>query len=475
MMQATIREVAEWSGASNLMELTGAGHDSLALNGVSTDTRRTAPGQLFVPLRGERYDGHDFLDTAREAGAFAALWDRRVPVPGGNSLPLILVEDTLEALQALASGYLRGLDAKIVAVTGSNGKTTTKDLISSVLSTAFRVHKTEGNYNNHIGLPLTILSAPKHTQALVLEMGMSGEGEISLLSTLGTPDIAVVTNVGESHLLQLGSRRNIARAKLEIVDGLKPGGTLVYYGDEPLLVEELAAKPLYKDVRTVTFGENSDNDWIARYIRANAESTRFTVGGNAGGIGEEISFELPVPGRHNAVNALAAVAVGRLLGLSYEEIGEGLRATKLTGMRIERSAAKNGAVILNDAYNASPTSVRAAINLVAELSGYRRKWIVLGDMLELGPDEAAMHADIGSYLSETKADEILIYGPLSQHTYAAAVANFAEGHVLYFKDKEALADELLDRLEADDLVLVKASRGMRMEEIVTILQKGARG
>ncbi|RKP55267.1 UDP-N-acetylmuramoyl-tripeptide--D-alanyl-D-alanine ligase [Cohnella endophytica] len=473
-MQATIREVAEWSGASSIIGLTNDG-ERLVLSGVSTDTRRIAPGQLFVPLRGDRFDGHDYVRAARDAGASAALWDGGVRVPNGIDLPLVIVDDTLAALQALAVGYLRTLEAKIVAVTGSNGKTTTKDLISSVLSTEFRVHKTEGNYNNHIGLPLTVLSAPKHTQALVLELGMSGEGEISLLSSLGTPDIAVVTNVGESHLLQLGSRRNIARAKLEIVDGLKPGGTLVYYGDEPLLVEELAAKPLIKTIRTVTFGENTGNDWIARYIRANAESTKFTIGGTMGADEEEKAFELPVPGRHNAVNALAAIAVGRLFGLSFAAIGEGLKSVKLTGMRIERSAAKNGAVILNDAYNASPTSVRAAINLVAELSGYRRKWIVLGDMLELGPNEAEMHAEIGSYLNETKADEVLFYGPLSNDTYRAALANFAAGRARYFTDKEALADELLDRLDTDDLVLVKASRGMKMEEIVTILQKGARG
>ncbi|TFE31880.1 UDP-N-acetylmuramoyl-tripeptide--D-alanyl-D-alanine ligase [Cohnella luojiensis] len=466
-MQSTVGKVAEWCAAAGISGQSDNG--GLVLTGVSTDSRKIKPGQLFVPLRGERFDGHDFIVTAKEAGAAASLWDSSIPLPNID-IPLILVDDTLAALQALAVGYLESLRAKVVAVTGSNGKTTTKDFVSSVLSARYLVHKTEGNYNNHIGLPLTILTASIDTEILVLEMGMSGQGEISLLSSLGQPDVAIITNVGESHLLRLGSRKNIARAKLEITDGLKPGGTLVYYGDEPLLTEELAALNLAKEVKVVTFGENPDNDWIARYIRVASDSTSFALAGD-----EEESFELPVAGRHNAVNALAAIAVGRQFGLSFEEIREGLSSVKLTGMRIERSLAKNGAIILNDAYNASPTSVKAAINLAAELTGYRRKWIVLGDMLELGPEESAMHGDIGNYLSESKTDYVLLYGPLSKRTLEEAAPNFPGGRVKHFEEKGELADYLLKHVTLDDLVLVKASRGMRMEEIVTILQKGARG
>jgi len=464
-MQATVREVAEWSNAEGIHSSSDA--TGLLLSGVSTDTRHITPGQLFVPLKGERFDGHAYIDTAVEAGAAAALWDGSMPLPNVG-IPLIVVKDTLESLQALAVGYLRSLQVKVVAVTGSNGKTTTKDLISSVLATRYLVHKTEGNYNNHIGLPLTILSASRDTEVLVLEMGMSGKGEIYLLSSIGQPDAAVITNVGESHLLQLGSRRNIARAKLEITGGLKPGGTLIYNGDEPLLSEELRADSLGKETKLITFGENSDCDWIARYIRVTANGTQFTVVGAT-----DITYELPIPGRHNAVNALAAVAVGRLFELSFEEIGEGLKSTRITGMRIERITTKNGATVLNDAYNASPTSVRAAINLVAELSDYRRKWIVLGDMLELGADEAALHSEIGQYLNDTKADHVLFYGPLSANSYQSAKVNFPEGNVRYFEDKGQMTDYLLSQLNSDDLVLVKASRGMRLEEVVSRLQEGA--
>ncbi len=467
-MQATVRQMADWVGALEIVCDTTVGEEQL-LSGVSTDTRSIRPGQLFVPLRGERFDGHDYIITASEAGAAAALWDAAVPQPEGLDLPLILVPDTLEALQRLASAFLseRLTAAKVVAITGSNGKTTTKDLIASVLATSFLVHKTEGNYNNHIGLPLTILSAPANTEALVLEMGMSGFGEISLLTRLASPDIAVITNIGESHLLQLGSRRGIAQAKLEIAEGLKPGGALVYCGDEPLLAEALAERPVTAGTKLITFGENAGSDWVARYVRVTAEGTRFTATGEL-----EAAFELPIPGRHNAVNALAAVAVGRLLGLSAEAIGEGLKMTKLTGMRIERSAAWNGAVILNDAYNASPTSVRAAIDLVAELSGYRRKWVVLGDMLELGDGELELHGDIGRYLDRAKVDRALLYGPRSKQIYEEARTKFEDQDVLYFDDKKALGEYLLTALSPDDLVLVKASRGMKMEEIVTTLQRG---
>jgi UDP-N-acetylmuramoyl-tripeptide--D-alanyl-D-alanine ligase len=468
-MQATIREVAEWCGDGETANVSG--HEGRLLSGVSTDTRKIQPGQLFVPLSGDRFDGHDYIHTAREAGASAALWDRSRPIPDVD-IPLIIVDNTLDALQSLSVSYLKLLQPKVVAVTGSNGKTTTKDFISSVLKTRYRVHKTEGNYNNHIGLPLTILSATVGTEVLVLEMGMSGSGEISLLSGIGQPDVAIITNVGESHLLHLGSRRNIARAKLEITDGLKPGGTLVYYGDEPLLSEELAVMGLTKEISIVTFGENASNDWVAGDIRVTAEATKFTAKGS---VDAEASLELPVPGRHNAVNALAAIAVGRLMGLTFEEIGAGLRSAKMTGMRIERSLAKNGAAILNDAYNASPTSVKAAINLVAELTGYRRKWIVLGDMLELGPDEVGHHGAIGSYLNESKADHVLAYGPLSEQTYREALPGFPTGRVLHFKDKGVLSDYLIQHLGSEDLVLVKASRGMRLEDIVTALQKGAGG
>lgn len=467
MIQATLREAAAWSGSLSFPNENDAGDRRLA--GVSTDTRTIAPGQLFVPLVGERFDGHDHLAAAEAAGAAAALWRADRPRPE-TKLPLLIVEDTLSALQKLAEGYLSTLDARVVGVTGSNGKTTTKDLIASVLSTGYKVAKTEGNFNNEIGLPLTILRAPADTQVLVLEMGMSGRGEISLLTRLAKPEAAVITNIGESHLLQLGSRREIARAKLEIVEGLRSGGALVYNGDEPLLAEELPGAGLPAGAKAIAFGTGEGCDLRLADAEVAVEGSKFRTADDP-----QTEYELPVPGRHNALNALAAVAVGRLFGLTSARIAEGLRAAKLTGMRIERSAAANGAIVLNDAYNASPTSVRAAIDLVAglRLPDGGRKMLVLGDMLELGPDEAEFHAAIGRGATPDKADALLAYGPLSRHLAEAAEAAFPPGDVRHFADKRELAAELLGRLGPNDLVLVKGSRGMKLEDIVVALQRGA--
>jgi len=467
VIRTTLQQAAEWCGAIRLLPDEGAG--SLTFDGVSTDTRTLAPGQLFVPLVGERFDGHAHLAAAEAAGAAGSLWQASRPLPQ-TKLPLLLVDDTLAALQRLAAAYAATLRARVVGITGSNGKTTTKDLIASVLATGYRVAKTEGNLNNHIGLPLTLLRTPADAEVLVLEMGMSGRGEISLLTRLVRPDVAVITNVGESHLKQLGSRRNIARAKLEIAEGLKSGGTLVYNGDEPLLAEELAASLLPEDARGVTFGQGAGCGVRLASFELAPDGCRFRTADDPGFV-----YELPVPGRHNALNALAAVAVGRLFGLAAAQIAEGLRSAKLTGMRIEKTAARNGALVLNDAYNASPTSVRAAIELVGGLKPAGRRVLVLGDMLELGPDEAAFHADIGRLVSPDKADMLLAYGPLSAHTVREAEKALPPGCALHFHDKKALIAELLARLRPDDLVLVKASRGMKLEEVVFALQKGAVG
>lgn len=479
MIRATLSEAAAWCGAT--LQGTPAGVEA-EIAGVSIDSRSIGAGQLFVPIAGDRFDGHDYIEKAASAGAAAALWQRDRALPADIGLPLLLVDDTLAALQRLAESYLASWRPKVVGVTGSNGKTTTKDLIFSALATVYRTAKTEGNFNNHIGLPLTILRADRDTEVLVLEMGMSAFGEISLLSRIAKPDIAVITNIGESHLEHLGSRRGIAQAKLEIVEGLKPGGTLIYNGDEPLLREELATLALPEDAELITFGESESCDLRATDIATDAERATFVAsgGGAAGSPAQESEaqaarFEVPIPGRHNAVNALAAIAVARRLGVADADIARGLAEAKLTGMRIERVQARSGALVLNDAYNASPASVRAAISLVAQLQGYRRKWLVLGDMLELGPDEAAFHAGIGRELSQGQADGLLAYGPLSAHTAEAAASAMPSGIVKHFADKNELAEALLSLVEPDDLVLVKASRGMRMEEIVRRLTAGEEG
>nr|WP_170312335.1 UDP-N-acetylmuramoyl-tripeptide--D-alanyl-D-alanine ligase [Paenibacillus sacheonensis] len=444
-----------------------------AIEGVSINTRTMKPGMLFVPIQGERVDGHAFVEGALADGAGGSLWERSRAVPDALSdAPLILVDDSVAALQQLAANYRDELDLRVIGVTGSNGKTTTKDMVAALLSGSYRVHKTEGNLNNHIGLPLTVLELDESFDAVVLEMGMSEFGEIDFLTRLAKPDVAIITNIGESHMEQLGSRAGIAQAKLEIVAGLRPGGLLLINGDEPLLHEGIRTARLPEGVDVQTFGLQDGSRWVADNIRVDATSSQFGVKDD-----EALQrVELPVAGRHNVSNALAAIAAAKKLGVPASAIRERFERLKLTAMRIEPGRAHNGALVLNDAYNASPTSVRAAIDLVASLRGYRRKWLVLGDMLELGPEETKMHGDIGAYVTPEKADGVFTFGALSQHTATEAAKHFGDAgdevRVRAFDDKALLTAWLLARVEPEDLVLVKGSRGMRMEEVVHALQRG---
>lgn len=471
MIKRTIKQIAEMSGAK------WNGNDAeLLITGVTTDSRQAAAGQLFIPLVGEQFDGHAYLEQAIHNGAVAALWQKGREVPASlEGVPLLIVGDTLVALQRLATAYRSELVVRVVGITGSNGKTTTKDMTASILGATYKVHKTEGNLNNHIGLPLTVLQLDEDTEVAVLEMGMSGFGEIELLTKIAQPDAAIITNIGDAHLLQLGSRAGIAKAKLEIALGLSEDGLLLYNGDEPLLDAELQRAILPAGIVRRTFGLSERNEWSAADIVIESEAATFTAlfNGTPSGLG---TVRIPVPGQHNVSNALAAIAVGRFFGVPAAKIAEGLSHMKLTGMRIQPVRAFNGAMILNDAYNANPTAVRAAIDLVEQLDGFSRKWIVLGDMLELGPEEQALHFETGAYISPGKADIVLTFGPLSVHIAEGAKSRFpsaaANEAVKHFGDKDELAGWLRSNLEPTDLVLIKGSRGMRMEQIVQALEVG---
>lgn len=473
MIKKTFGELARIVSAAALSTEAA----SAVFAGVSTDSRRIQPGMMFVPLMGDNFDGHHYALQAMEKGATGALWQSGVPVPPElGDWPLVPVDDTLAALQQLAAAYRRELPVKVIGITGSNGKTTTKDMVAAVLAASYRVHKTAGNLNNHIGLPLTILEMAPDTEAAVLEMGMSGFGEIELLSQIAQPDMAIITNIGDAHLLQLGSREGIATAKLEIASGLAPGGLLIYNGDEPLLRSGIAKLALEQSLEAVSFGIGEQNDWVADHIRVTLEGSVFDLHGS----GSERSVPLtelriPAPGRHNVTNAAAAVACGLRLGVPVEAIASALASMKITGMRIEAVKAYNGAVVLNDAYNANPTAVRAALDLVEQLQGYAAKRLVLGDMLDLGPEEAELHREIGRYIDAGKADVVYAYGPLSRYTVEGAAEQLAAGCVRHYESKAELASALLLELAPEDLVLVKGSRGMRMEDIVHALEQGLGG
>ncbi|WP_416150070.1 UDP-N-acetylmuramoyl-tripeptide--D-alanyl-D-alanine ligase [Salipaludibacillus sp. HK11] len=454
MIKRTMKEIAVWVNG----EIGGADgtHD---VAGVSKDTRTIEKANLYVPIVGENFNGHDFVTGAIENGAVGALWQKDQPNPPSD-VPLIYVEDTLVALQNLAKNYLASLPTKVVAITGSNGKTTTKDMVTSVLSTTYKVQKTEGNYNNHIGMPLTILRLEEDTEIAVLEMGMSGRGEIELLSNLAQPDAAIITNIGESHLQDLGSREGISEAKFEITAGLQKNGTLIIHGDEPLLTDKVAQSPFH----VITFGNRETNDYCPTQIQQKSNGTYFSLHGET-----ETEYFIPVLGKHNVNNALSAIAIAKQMNVSTTDIKKGLEAIKITGMRTELIEGKDGVTVINDAYNASPTSMRAAIDLLQDLKNYKKKIVVLADMLELGDKEDTFHYDIGKGIDTNKIDEVITFGQLARKIAEGAKTNFPENHVHAYNDKQALIAKLKETVEEGDIVLMKGSRGMKLEDVVNEL------
>ncbi|CAM4074115.1 UDP-N-acetylmuramoyl-tripeptide--D-alanyl-D-alanine ligase [Lederbergia lenta] len=433
---------------------------NIRIKGVSIDTRKISPGNLFIPFKGEQTDGHQYVETAIQNGAAAVLWQKDVPNPP-EDMPVLIVEDTLLALQELAQSYRNDLTAKIIAITGSNGKTTTKDIGAAVFSETFKVHKTEGNFNNHIGLPLTVLTMDEATEIGILEMGMSGKGEIALLTKLARPDVAIITNIGEAHMQDLGSREAIANAKLEIVEGLPKGGLLIYPGNEPLLVKRVSG---IKQIRTCTFGATCENDLYPEDIEMNEFGSRFLVRGMA-----EEPLNLPIPGKHNIFNSLAIMLAAKEFSMEEDAVRRGLEAVKLSNMRMEWRDGLNGTRILNDAYNSSPTATRAVISMVEHMDAGREKILVLGDMLELGENEIVYHEQVGEEINPDKIKYVFTYGKLGKYIGEGAKKHFSESRIFHFTDKEKLADAIKEKSNGSEIILVKASRGMRLEETVDAL------
>ncbi|MBB5325994.1 UDP-N-acetylmuramoyl-tripeptide--D-alanyl-D-alanine ligase [Anoxybacillus tepidamans] len=458
MITRTLRTIQEMVNGYGLDE----SFYDVTITGVSTDTRTIQPSNLYIPLKGASFNGHAFVVEAFAKGASAALWSESEPNPPEN-VPLIFVDDTLQALQRLAHRYRKQLAVKVIGITGSNGKTTTKDMLFSLLATTYKVQKTEGNLNNHIGLPLTLLRLKEDTEMAVVEMGMSGFGEIERLSHIAEPDAAVITNIGESHLQELGSRDGIARAKLEIISGLQANGVFVYHGDEPLLQTKIQQMKL--PFHTITFGHEAGNDYYPLSISLESDGTVFTVNQEP-----EQPLFLPVLGKHHVHNALAAISVARFFGVNWEAIKTALAQLQITRMRMEIVKGKNGVTIINDAYNASPTSMKAALELLFELTGYDKKIAVLGDMLELGRQEIEFHRQIGEMLRPEKIDYVWTYGKLASEIALAAQDLFPEGRVRAYDDKQALANDLRSLAAENDVILVKGSRGMKLEEIIHELQ-----
>lgn len=450
MIEVTLKQIQTWIDCDIDKQFLNQ-----SITGVTIDSRHIERKMLFIPFKGENVDGHKFVKQALNDGAGASFYQKGEAIDESINGPIIWVDDILSALQQLAQAYLRYVNPQVIAVTGSNGKTTTKDMIESVLKPQFKVKKTRGNYNNEIGMPLTILQLDQDTEISILEMGMSGYHEIELLSKIAEPDIAIITNIGESHMQDLGSREGIAQAKFEITLGLKQGGLFIYDGDEPLLKSHVDK---LKDVKLTSVGLDNNNTYVCKI-------DDFATEGIAFSINDTEQYALPILGTHNMKNAAIAIAVGKRLNLDYETIYNNLKQVKLTGMRMEQHISDEGLVVINDAYNASPTSMKAAIDTLSNMSG--RKILVLGDVLELGQDSKLMHEEVGSYLSNKGIGFLFTYGSEAAYIYDKGQNKVEQAK--HFDDKVQLIKYLKDIVQVEDKILIKGSRGMKLEEVVEAL------
>ncbi len=444
----------------DIARVTGArivqGSPRSMFSSVSTDTRTTAAGELFFALSGEQHDAHNFLDKAVGAGAGGLVVSRSSELPPG--IPVLLVDDTLKALQSLAASNRARSGAFLIGVTGSTGKTTTKDIIAAVLGSRLTVCKTTGNFNNEIGLPLTLLQIGRDCQAVVAEMAMRGAGEIDALCRIAAPDSAVITAINETHLELLGDISSIAAAKGEILEHIPVEGFALLHGESPFIRREAGRCK----GRVIFFGTNPEADIRAENIRPVGGGSSFDVV-----IGDQRDqYTLPVPGRHNVINALAAIGAGREMGLRDEDIARGLATVALTGMRLEVLSA-NGIKIINDTYNASPASTGAALQTLAELAGGGRKIAVLGNMLELGPRTPSGHREVGETAAGLPVDYLVTVGDLAGDIHKGATgAGLLPEKAVHCSDNDGVI-KVLDKLLGDgDTILVKGSRGMKMEQIV---------
>lgn len=457
MICRSLKEIEKMIGGYGLIKE----NEDVRIQGVSIDSRQIKAGQLFVPIMGERFNGHNFIKKAIERGAAAAIWSKNEELPNID-LPLILVDDTLTAIQRLAKSYREQLKIKVIGITGSNGKTSTKDIISSLLKTRYKTKKTFGNLNNHLGVPLTILELKEDTEMAVIEMGTSNLGEIELLTSIASPDVAIITNIGEAHLDELKTKENIVQAKLEILKGLNPNGLFIYNGDEPLLNEKI--KNLNISYKSITFGQNSYNTFIPRLENVSKNGISFSL--------DKFhcpSFFLPLLGKHQMYNATAAITVARYFGVSFEQIQEGLSNVEITGMRNELIHTEK-CTILNDSYKSNPTSLMAALETLYDIKNYNQKIAVLGDMIGLGTGEITMHKEIGVQIDLNQIDYLFTIGPLASYIANTAKSRFPKSKIFSFTNKSHLIRNLKRIVDSQSIVLIKGSRELKLEEIVEALR-----
>lgn len=436
----------------------------------SKDTRTIKKGDTYIGIKGEKFDGSSFWKDALNNGAETVIINNiklnEIEEYKKQNKNIIQVEDTIKAIGEMASYKMKiqkeKYNLKVVGVTGSVGKTSTKDIIANVLSKKYKVLKTEGNNNNHIGLPLTILRL-QDEEIAVIEMGMNHLGEISYLTKIAKPDIAVITNIGTSHIGNLGSRENILKAKLEILEGMDKKKIVINNDNDLLNKWYLENK---NNIEIHTFGIKNESEFNAKNIKLKENSSEFICENK----NEKMSIEVPVGGEHFILNALCGLTVGKLLNLNNEEIKNGIKDFKLTAKRMEINHLKNNITIINDSYNASYESMKASISNLKNMNG-ERKIAVLGDMFELGDFSEKLHKEVGTEIYKNKIDKLYLIGNYSKFIgEEAEKEGYKKENIFYFENKDELFNNLKNNLKSGDVILIKASNGMKLFEIAEKLK-----
>jgi UDP-N-acetylmuramoyl-tripeptide--D-alanyl-D-alanine ligase len=445
-----ISQIAKFAGAS-----LSSGDGSIVVDKIRTDSRTLKPGELFVALRGENFDGHTFVEAVAKANAAGAIvesnWKGELP----ETFALIRAEDTLQAYQELAANYRRSLSLKVVAITGSNGKTSTKDFTAAVLGRRFRVTKTEGNFNNHVGLPRTILEATSRDEVAVWEIGMNHPGEVAALARLAMPDIGIITNIGVAHIEFMGSREAIAAEKGALAEAVGAQGTVILNADDSF-TRSIAART---DAKVLLAGTTAGTI-RASEISQSERGTDFTILEEA----HRCRAQLPVPGLHMVQNALLAVAAGRVFGLSLEDCAAGLIAAPLTKARLQIKES-HGVHFLDDSYNANPDSMKAALHTLVELDADGKRIAVLGEMRELGSESEHGHREVGETAAALRIDHLITIGNVAA-TIAKAAEHAGLGKSVAVQSTSEAAEVLSEIAAPGDLVLIKGSRAARTEEVI---------
>ncbi len=430
-----------------------SGDKDLEITGFIQDSRVVENGQMYIPIIGERLDGHEFIEQAFNNGASAIISSKKVNYP---DKVVIYVEDTLIALQDMARYIRETRNIKVIGITGSVGKTSTKDMVYSVISTKYKTLKTLGNYNNEIGLPLTLLRY-QDEEVVILEMGMNHLREMALLSSIAMPDIAIITNVGTAHIGEVGSRENILKAKLEIMEHMKAGSTVIINNDNDML-----NKAVISNMNVITVGLESESKYVAYDVNLYQDNSDFKV--MVEGIPYRI--DVPVQGKHFVTNAMLALVAGKCLEIEEKDIIRGIQSFELTKNRMD-TIVLNDITILDGTYNASEDSMKSSLDVLSNYKG--RKIAILGDMLEMGSFSKELHENVGSYVSSCKIDVLFCVGIEAKHIYNKAIDKNIDAY--YYKSNEEVITHLNKFVEGGDVVLLKASNSMNLKEVVVALKE----